>query len=248
MARDRKKLSMYEVMGKGQLKAGYSKTLKKPQPEKAESDVKTPAETPLPTAGRATYWPRKPKLVQFNAGRVEISLPYPIAIAVLLGIILLFLVALWLGEVGYFSREGITNSAGSMFKNLRETARDGLTGRREGIDIDEGRMSDTEITGTGQSTGSNRIVIQTYDKRADLELVQYHFAEGGIETEIRTVGDTFYLVTVDKYEENPKRPGTDGYVAKQKIIKLGAKYKAPPGYEPFGVKSFETAFGKKFDD
>ncbi len=245
MARDRKKLSMYEVMSKGQLKAGHNKTLKKPQPEKADSDVKITAETPLPAAGRATYWPRKPKLVQFNAGRVEISLPYPIAIAVLLGIILLFLVALWLGEVGYFSREGV--SAGSVFKSLRETARDGLTGRREGIDIDEGRMSDTEITGTGKS-GNHRIVIQTYDKRADLELVQYHFAEGGIETEIRTVGDTFFLVTVDKYEENPKRPGTDGYVAKQNIIELGAKYKAPPGYEPFGVKSFETAFGMKFDD
>lgn len=246
MARDRKKMSMYEVMGKGQLKAGYSKTLKKPQPEKADSDAKTPAETPLPAAGRATYWPRKPKLVQFNAGRVEISLPYPIAIAVLLGIILLFLVALWLGEVGYFSREGV--SAGSVFKSLRETAREGLTGRREGTDIDEGRMSDTEITGTGKSTGSNRIVIQTYDKRADLELVQYHFADGGIETEIRPIDNKWFLVTKAKYEEDPKRPGTDGYVAKQKIIELGAKYKAPPGYEPFGAKSFATAHGKYFDD
>jgi hypothetical protein len=241
MARDRKKLSMYEVMGKGQLKAGYSKTLKKPQPEKADSDAQAPSETPLPTAGRATYWPRKPKLVQFNAGRIEISLPYPIAIAVLLGIILLFLVALWLGEVGYFSREGI--SPGSVFNNL---GGEGLTGRREGTGVEERIISD-KITETDKS-GDNRIVIQTYNKRADLELVQYHFAEGGIDTEIRKIGNTFYLVSADKYEKDPKIEGTDGYAALQRIIKWGARYKAPQGYEPFGVKSFETAHGKKFDD
>lgn len=248
MAHDRKKISMYEVMSKGQLKASYGKTLKKQRPKKADSDDKTSAETPLAAAGRATYWPRKPKLVQFNAGRVEVSLPYPIAIAVLLGIILLFVVALWLGEVGYFSRERITNSAGSMFKNLREAARNGLTGRIEGTDIDEGIMSDTTITETDTSTGNNRIVIQTYDKRADLELVQYHFAEGGIETEIRKIGNTFYLVTVNRYEKDPSIEGTDGYAALQRIIKWGARYKAPQGYEPFGTKSFETAHGKKFDD
>jgi hypothetical protein len=238
---------MYEVMRKGQLKASYDKTLKKQRPEKTESDVKTLAETPLPASGRAPYWPKKPKLVQFNAGRVEISLPYTTAIAVLLGIILLFFVALWLGEVGYFSRERITNPAGSVFKNLRETARERLTGRREGTDIDEGIMSDTTITETGKSTGSNRIVIQTYDKRADLELVQYHFAEGGIETEIRNIGGTFYLVTKNKYD-NPNREGTDGYAAKQQIIKWGARYKAPQGYETFAPNLFKDAYGMKFDD
>ena len=106
-------------------------------------------------------------------------------------------------------------------------------------------------TETGESKGNNRIVIQTYDKRADLELVQYYFAEGGIETEIRKIGDTFYLVSADKYEKDPKIEGTDGYAAKQKIIEWGARYKAPQGYETFGAKSFETAYGRygmKFDD
>ena len=121
---------------------------------------------------------------------------------------------------------------------------------------DEGRWSDEDKTippdagktGTDVSTGNNRIVIQTYDKRADLELVQYHFAEGGIGTEIREIGNTFYLVTVNKYEKDPSIEGTDGYAALQRIIKWGARYKAPPGYEPFGAKSFETAYGMKFDD
>ena len=239
MARDRKKLSMYEVMGKGQLKASYGKTLKKQQPEKVESVVKTPTEPSLPASGRPTYWPRKPKLLQFNAGRVEISMPYPIAIAVLLGIILLFLVALWLGETGYFSREGV--SAGSVLNNL---GGEGLTGRREGIDI-EGIPSDT-IKET-DSSGSNRIVIQTYDKRADLELVQYHFAEGGIETEIIKRGTVFYLVSVNKYKSDPSRPGTDGYAMIQQIVKWGARYKAPQGYESFAPNLFKDAYGMKFN-
>ena len=115
-------------------------------------------------------------------------------------------------------------------------------GISEGIDANE-----TVSPDTGESKGNHQIVIQTYKKRADLEMVQYHFTEGGIETEIRKRGDTFYLVTTEKYD-NPDREGTDGYAAKQKIIEWGVKYKAPQGYEPFGAKSFETAYGKNFDD
>ena len=245
MAHERRRISMYEVMSKGQLKAGLNKTLKKQRPEKTEIEVKIPAEKPLPVPGKTAYWRRKPKLVQFNAGRVEISLPYPIAIAVLLGIILLFVVALWLGEVGYFSRGGV--SPGSVLKNPVGTTVEGPTGRREGTDIEEGIRTDTTITETDKTAGKNRIVIQTYDKRADLELVQYHFAEGGIETEIRKIGDRFYLITVNKYDNHGKA-GTDGYAAREQIIKLGAQYKAPQGYETFAPKLFKDAYGMKFDD
>ena len=115
------------------------------------------------------------------------------------------------------------------------------------VGSDENERISPDVGKAVTGTGNNRIVIQTYDKRADLELVQYHFTEGNIETEIRKIGDTFYLVTVDKYE-NPDREGTDGYAAKQKIIERGARYKAPQGYETFGAKSFETAYGMKFDD
>ena len=67
------------------------------------------------------------------------------------------------------------------------------------------------------------------------------------ETEIKKVGDWYYLVTKHRYEK-PDRAGTDGYLAKQEIIKLGAKYKAPAGYESFGREPFHDAYGKKFDD
>lgn len=246
MAHERRRISMYEVMSKGQLKAGLNKTLKKQRPEKTEIEVKVPVEKPMPSTGKVAYWPRKPKLLQFNAGRVEISLPYPIAIAVVLGIILLFVVALWLGEVGYFSRKGI--SAGGAIPNPAGAAEEGMTGRREEVT----GIGNTIISGnagaeTAESTGNNRIVIQTYEKRADLELVQYHFAEGGIETEIRKIGDRFYLVSRNKYD-NPGKEGTDGYAAKQQIIQWGSRYKAPQGYESFAPNLFKDAYGMKFDD
>ena len=66
----------------------------------------------------------------------------------------------------------------------------------------------------------------------------------GIETEIRKVGQTFYLVTKDKYD-NPQRPGTDGYKARQRIVELGTGYVPPPG---FGSFDFRSAYGMKFGD
>ena len=240
MARNRKKVSLYEVMGKSWSKSSYDKTLKKLPAEKSERDEPTPAKSAMPVSGRATHWPRKPKIAQFNAGRIEISMPYPLAIALLLGVVLLVLVALWLGEIGYLSRGRITNSAVAVGGGMAGTM--GKPGVDEEISPDVGK------TETGKSKGNHRIVIQTYKSRADLELVQYHFSEGNIETEIRKIGDTFYLVTVEDKYEHPAREGTDGYAAIQEIIKWGAQYKAPPGSEPFGAKSFETAYLRKFDD
>lgn len=242
MARNRGKMSLYEVIGQNKSKSGLGKTLKKVTPVKPDKEEPTAVKTTVLVSERTTHWPRKPRLLQFNAGRIEISLPYPLAIAVLLGIILLFLVALWLGETGYLNRTRITNSAGAVLNGLRKTVEGGIAGS------DENERISPDVGKTVTGTGNNRIVIQTYDKRADLELVQYHFSEGNIETEIIEIGDTFYLVTVEDKYENPRREGTDGYAAKQKIIEWGARYKAPQGYESFAPNLFSDAYGKKFVD
>jgi hypothetical protein len=213
-------------------------------PDKVEEEEPKPVKSTVAPPGRAAHWPRKPKMVQFNAGRIEISLPYTTAIAVLLGIVLVVLVVVRFDEIRGISREDISSSAGKVLNGIRRTVGSG----NENPDVGERIPPDTGEKEIVTSTGSNRIVIQTYHSRPDLELVQYHFAEGGIETEIRKIGNTFYLVTVNKYEKDPTIEGTDGYAALQKIIELGAKYKAPQGFEPFGAKSFKTAYRKKFDD
>ena len=248
MARNRNKMSLYEVIGQSRSKSGYGKTLKKLRQEKTTRDEPVTAKTAIPSSGRAVHWPRKPKILQFNAGRIEISLPYPLAIAVLLGIVLLFLLVFRIGEVGGLSKKGISGSTEGILNGLRKRITGNVAGTEERTGDDEIIPPDTGKTGTEVSTGNNRIVIQTFNKRVDLELVQYYFAEGGIETEIRKIGDTFYLVTVNKYEKDPKIAGTDGYADLQKIIRWGARYKAPQGYESFAPNLFSDAYGKKFDD
>ena len=241
----RKKKSLYEVIGEGQLKSRYSKRLEQPRPEKVDKDEPTP-EPSVAVPERAAQWPRRPRIVQFNAGRIEMSMPYQIAIAFLLGIILLVLLVFRLGR--YYQR--IADSAVKIQKNNLDTppGQKEPTGRGQNTDKGEKISPGGEKAEVVKSKGNNRIVIQTYQLKAHLVPVQQYFAQFGIETEMIPIDNQWGLVTKAKYEENPKKPGTDGYLAKQKIIELGAKYKAPQGYEPFGAKSFQTAYGMKFDD
>ena len=76
--------------------------------------------------------------------------------------------------------------------------------------------------------------------------MQKHFAEYGIETEIFRQNNSYFLVTRNRYD-NPSKAGTDGYKARQQIIKVGAEYKgkAPQGYETFAPHFFKDAYGKK---
>lgn len=240
----RRKKSLYEVMGEGRLKSRYSKRLEQPHPEKTDRDKPT-TEPSMALPERATQWPRKPRIVQFNAGRIEISIPYQLAIAFLLFVILLVLVVFRLGQL----KQSMADSAVKMQKNNsgRLLNQKNLAGQGQNTDTDEKMLVNGEKTELAESKSNNRIVIQEYQVRAHLEPVQQYFAQFDIETEIRKIGGTYYLVTREKYE-NPGRAGTDGYLAKQKIIEFGAQYKAPQGYETFAPNFFKDAYGMKFDD
>jgi hypothetical protein len=95
------------------------------------------------------------------------------------------------------------------------------------------------------AAGDNVIVIATYGQKRDLEPVQQHFAAHGIGSEIVMQGDRYFLVTRERFSGNPASRGADGYPVLQRIKDVGATYKAPPGYEPFGVKPFQDAYGMK---
>jgi len=238
----RKKKSLYEVIGEGRLKSRYGKTLEQPRPEKADKDEPT-TEPAVAVPERAAQWPRRPRIVQFNAGRIEISIPYQLAIAFFLFIILLVLVVFRLGQL----KERVGGPAVKIQKNNPElTGQKEVAGQGQNTDTNK-KIPPVEVV---ESKGNNRIVIQEYQVRAHLEPVQQYFARFGIETEIIPIDNQWFLLTKDKYG-NPEKPGTDGYFAKQKIIELGAEYKAPPGYETFakkGKKPFYDAYGKRFDE
>ncbi|MFQ6035354.1 MAG: hypothetical protein ACE5NM_05835 [Sedimentisphaerales bacterium] len=231
-------------MSKTRHKSSYGKTLERLHPEKPGKTEPTTAKADTAMPQETAPWWRRPKLIQFNAGRIEISIPYQLAIAILLGLILLILVAFRLGQIN----QKAANSPAKMQKTsqINSSGRD-TANAMQTLTSSEKILPGTEKAEPAKPTGNNRIVIQTYQLRTHLEPVRQYFAQWGIETEIRRIGDMYYLVTRNKYE-NPNRPGTNGYRARQIIVELGAKYQAPPGYETFGPKPFYDAYGMKFDD
>jgi hypothetical protein len=196
-------------------------------------------------------WVRKPSVVQFNAGRVEFSMPYQVGIAILLGALLVVVVVFRLGErLGSREAAKITPTTVVVAKQPTSSPQ-----ARQGQIITPATVAPGQlIAGTGvanqptaASMGRNRIVIKIYQVQAHLEPVKEYFDRLGVATDIIERNNLYYLVTKNRYD-NPDRPGTDGYLAKQKIIEIGAGYKAPVGYETFGPKPFSDAFGMRFEE
>jgi len=266
MARYRGKKALYEVMSKSRIKPGAAKTVEplnpkkdEPQerltaalinpPEGGQNDVKKPVAEKLQAA---TQWWKKPRILQLNAGRIEFSLPYQIAIAIVLGLILLILIVYRLGQLSISGQkaagplEGATNNA-----QVNPPGRINPTGQES---IRRTPQADSAMSQPpvhqnpvpAQSAGKNVIVLAEYGARADLEPVRKFFAQYGIELEIVVENGRYFLQTKNTYD-NPDNAGTDGYKAKQNIIKTGAAYKgkAPEGYETFAPRYFSDAYGKK---
>src|SRR4030042_5263928 len=96
MAHNYEKKALYEVISKGNWpKPNADKALEQPQMEEIRKDEHPIAKLSAPAR---TRWLNKPRIAQFNAGRIELSVPYQIAIAMLLGLVLLILVAFRLGQ------------------------------------------------------------------------------------------------------------------------------------------------------
>jgi hypothetical protein len=203
-----------------------------------------------PSAGtgeKPLNWPRRPRMLQFNAGRVEISVPYEYAVAFVLFIVLIGLLAyragqrqgqsLQVGPIGPVDLQGSVKNASLPSVDTRGIAKIPESGAgKETRRIEKVRMV--------EPLADHRIVIQQYQVYADLVPVQKHFAEYGIGTEIEQRGDWYFLATQDRFE-NPEKPGTDGYAMKQKIMEIGASYRAPRGYETFAPSLFSDAYGER---
>lgn len=211
---------------------------------------------PPAAPGPARTW-LKPKAIQFNAGRIEVSLPYQIGIAIGLFVILILLAVFRLGQIDQRSR----------YSEVDRTSRASADSPAAGTTTVGTTSSDSPAgpENAGVGAGDNWIVIARSELRKDLDPVMRHFNEHGIETGITTFdklrrhfaefgldgsalprGDGYLLVTRQTYD-NPDRPGTDGYAAKQKIVEIGALYKgkAPQGCESFAPRYFSDAYGMK---
>jgi hypothetical protein len=267
--RDTKKKALYEVIRGAGSKANYEQL----RPNIAEAG---PAGSLTSRPGsvqggdavpptNVVRWIRKPSVVQFNAGRIEFSLPYQLGIAVLLGAILVAVVAFRLG--GRFGSPSTSSPANRLQGQAGQAGPAAAKQAIRPIDSAQGRPESKQAvvnkvapatavaTDTGRQvssppagqTGRNRIVIQMYQVRSHLEPVKEYFEKLGVATEIIVKDNWYYLVTKNRYD-NVDKAGSEGFIAKQKIIELGAGYKAPAGFETFGPKPFNDAFGMRFEE
>jgi len=247
MVRNKRKKALYEVMSKARDKPGYGRTLEKMQPK---TSVEGKSAVNKEKSKATSRWMRKPRIVQFNFGRIEFSMPYQLAVALVLGLILLVLAAFRLGQEYNPTDQGAISTAVERSQINRRTPIERETAdiRQPPAPVEDSTLRSIEDVTSVQpkSTGNNVIVLVQYEARADLVPVRAHFAEYGIDTEIVLENGSYFLQTKDRYD-NPGTPGTDGYKALQEIIKVGAKYKgkAQPPFETFAPNFFSDAYGKK---
>ncbi len=249
MARNRGKKALYEVMSKGRLKPRYNKTIEQMNPRKPDDDRPVIERKPAVESSKTVpKWWRKPRMIQLNTGRIEFSMPYQIAIALLLFLILLILTSYRLGQFSQPTRLQAST------RSVRQAAATNQENQTERATTDAGRpfiTTDNASLGSRQAepdklTGDHVIILAEYKRHLDLVPAQAHFDKYNIDTEIVMDNGQYFLQTKDKYN-NPDKPGTDGYEAKNIITEVGAKYKgnAPAGYESFAPHYFSDAYGKK---
>jgi hypothetical protein len=247
MIHNTKKKALYEVIGRAGAKPGYEQLHPNGTAGQAPS---TSSEQARPGQAQGVVrWAIRPSVVQFNAGRIEFSIPYQVGIAVALGMLLAAVVLFRLGErVG--NRE-VAAKAPAAAKPVVDKPVSPKPVTQDTPVVKQPAAQDTYAAAVAAaqsaSTGKNRIVITIYQVRSHLEPVKEYFDKMGIATEIIEKDSWYYLVTKNKYD-NPEKAGTDGYLAKQKVIEIGAGYKAPAGFETFRPKLFSDAYGKRFDE
>jgi hypothetical protein len=236
MARTRRKKALYEVIGRGQLKQGQSQAFEKPPPDEPPA---ARAESETDASPAALEWPKKPRIVQINAGRIEFSIPYQAAVAAVLVLILLLLMAYKLGQVSQSDAAALDETGKTPPSEVHDVSL-----KQAGPDSQRQPEQPKAVAPAAVDTGDNVIVLVEYQRRADLVPVQKHFRTHGIETEIAPApGGKYYLWTKNRYS-NVNTQGTPGYREKQRIKEVGALYKAPPSYETFAPNYFSDAYGK----
>lgn len=247
MTRNRGKKALYEVMSKARVKPDKNKIVEYSRPQKTveESPVTRHKESAEVSKSAAKWW-RKPRIVQLNAGRIEFSMPYQIAVVLVLVLIFMLIAAYRLGQVSYSAEGRAAGQPESVTREMNEerAIEQATSDIPQPSPPPENVTAKTEVAEPVEPMGNNVIVLAQYDRLADLSPVQAHFSEHGIELEIVPRSGRYFLQTKKLYD-NPAKPGTDGYKALQKIIEVGKEYKAPLGYETFAPNYFSDAYGYK---
>ncbi len=220
----------------------------------------------------ARKWLR-PRPVQLNEGRIEVSVPYYVGVIAGLVLIMVILVAYRLGQArpGGQGNGGGQAAVSAAIRSGSPTNPPTGTAEPSGATshVDRSSVNPPAVTTTRQDTspvvsqGDNWIVLTRYETRKDLEPVVEHFGRYGIDLFILPLeqapalfaeyglnaaklprGSGFLLVTVKAYD-NPNVAGSEGNKMLKRIAEVGALYKAPSGLESFATHRFSDAYGMK---
>ena len=246
MARNRGKKALYEVMSKYRVKPGSGRAVEPLHSKKTQDD--TPVDdTVAEKTEIETQWWKKPKIVQYQGGRLEFSISYQLVITLVLIFLLLLVIAYGLGQRSYAAKQQAAESATTTQYNNQNASIGETAGRNiQPVRSTVSRQPVNQDAVSAKSTGDHVIILKEYHALADLIPVRDYFQKNLIMTEIEMRNNRYFLQTIDMYD-NPEREGTDGFRAKQKIIKVGKGYKAPTGYESFAPNLFDDAYGKKIE-
>ena len=242
MARDSRRMALYEVISKSGLKAPKGKELSRlklvPRLKSSVNSISAKSEEAAESNVRP--WPNRPKWLRFYNDRIEFSMSWQVAAIAVLAVFAVFLVFFRLGRMTAGSAAEKVGKSVPAVKAVRPAvAAPVVRAKAEPF----ARPATPKMV---EPMGDNVIAIASYRLVSHLEPVKSYFAAFGIETEIIRRNGRYLLVTTQRYD-NPEKVGTDGYKARQKIIEIGAKYKPPKGsgYESFAPRLFSDAYGMK---
>ena len=223
-------------------------------------------EEPDDTAvAKSVRWWRKPRIAQIYAGRIEFSMPYQLAIAVFLALVLAVLAAFQLGQRYYMMTSGsgagvgvegqvveeagpgplVNEDEGKVRSELSLSAAGNASGEREENTTETSQTTRPPVSKPAVAGGSNAIVMAqvSRDKRADLEQAQQYFEKAGISTELVSRAGSYFLQTTARFSAS----SSDAAEALKKVKQVGAKYEAPPGYATFAPHLFQDAYLMKVE-
>lgn len=263
MARETRRMALYEAIRKGQSKRrGCEKTVRfRPFASARSRTARKKKDIAFYQRLEAGGDSGKNKAAALWSRRLNLSLSYPVAGLLVVAVAAVLIAAIRFGQLNYdagwlfFEPVVVSDNASDELFDIRNLINSTVV---DGVNDSETTSTDNQIAQDGKieetkvivPQGKNVIVIQAYKQRRDLEPVKQYFEENGIETEIVERGSFFLLRTTQLYHRcsvnrNSFNADYDGDVAMKEIRRIGAMYKASQGYESFRPNLFQDAYGEK---
>ena len=248
MARKRGQKALYEAIGKAHSRASHQDA-----PEGVSKHGSERSATSYPVRHDRIDW--KPKAVQFNYDRIELTLPYTWATGVVLLLVMIVLASFRLGQLSKPGQPVVSLAVFDGNEDMSVLNEPGARGRENAsglVDVSGKESTDTESNAEKPTNFpvelGNAVVIQAFHRLDDLVAVQTYFRYHGIDTDIIQTDEAFYLVTSERFSKARNVPGNRINTVIKKIAALGKSYKAKPPLDSFAPHRFDDAWPITFND